>query len=215
MSTFPVRLDGYTDLPPGKLADVVTYLERTEPPSGAPVPLPAGLAVKRLEAPAPDWYRTLFRRIGEDWLWTSVLVMSEAALAARLADPATEILVIEKAGATIGLAELDRHEPRSVEIVLFGVVPQATGTGAAHLLMDAALRRAFAPGVERVWLHTCTFDHPRAVPFYRRAGFVPFRFAIEVMDDPRLTGHLPESAAPHVALIRPGEAGFGEGLGRR
>lgn len=204
MSTFPVRLDGYTDLPPGKLADVVTYLERTVPPAGAPEPLPSGLAVRRVEAPAPDWYRRLFRRIGEPWLWTSVLVMSETDLAARLADPATEILVLDKEGVTIGLAELGRQDPGAVEIVLFGVVPEATGTGAAHLLMEAALRRAFVPGVGRVWLHTCTFDHPRAVPFYRRAGFVPFKLAIEVMDDPRLTGHLPEAAAPHVALIRPG-----------
>jgi hypothetical protein len=41
------------------------------------------------------------------------------------------------------------------------------------------------------------------VPFYRRSGFTPYKFAIEVSDDPRLAGHVPEAAAPHVALIRP------------
>jgi hypothetical protein len=54
-----------------------------------------------------------------------------------------------------------------------------------------------------VWLHTCTFDHPAAVPFYLKSGFKPFKFAIEVTDDPRLFGRLPETAAAHVALIHP------------
>jgi hypothetical protein len=53
-----------------------------------------------------------------------------------------------------------------------------------------------------VWLHTCTFDHPAAVRFYLKSGFKPFKFAIEVTDDPRLRGLLPESAGAHIALIR-------------
>ncbi len=69
--------------------------------------------------------------------------------------------------------------------------------------MQETLRRTWTAGVGRVWLHTCTFDHPAAVRFYKRAGFDPFKFAIEIADDPRLTGQMPETAGPHVALIRP------------
>ena len=71
--------------------------------------------------------------------------------------------------------------------------------------MEAALEQAWTAGVGRVWLHTCTFDHPAAVRFYRARGFRPYKFAIEVSDDPRLTGHLPRDAAPHVPLISTGE----------
>ena len=88
---------------------------------------------------------------------------------------------------------------------MFGVVPEATGTGAARALMDAALAETMRPGIGRVWLHTCTFDHPAAVRFYRARGFRGYKFAIEVSDDPRLTGHLRRDAAPHVALIDPAE----------
>lgn len=202
MKTIPLRLDGYTDLPPGKIANVVTYLEMTGPPGGDPAPAPAGLSVRHVPSPDPAWYRALFRRIGEDWLWSSILVMPADELAARLADPAIEIHVLERNGEAIGVAELDRRQAGEVEIVLFGVVPDAVGTGAARHLMTVALRRAFRPGVGRVWLHTCTFDHPGAVRFYRRAGFTAFKYGIEVMDDPRLAGHLPEMAAPHVPVIR-------------
>jgi hypothetical protein len=55
--------------------------------------------------------------------------------------------------------------------------------------------------VTRVWLHTCSFDHPAALAFYQRAGFRPFRRQIEIADDPRLDGTVPRSAAAHVPII--------------
>ena len=94
-------------------------------------------------------------------------------------------------------------EPSATEIVSFGVIPQEIGTGTAHLLMDALLSDTLARGTTRIWLHTCTFDHPAAVPFYKRHGFQAYKFAVEVFDDPRLTGHLPRNAAPQVPLIDP------------
>lgn len=200
-ATFPVALDGYTDLPPGKLANVVTFLERTEPPAEPP-PLPAGLSVAAVPHPGVDWYRTLYTRIGQDWLWFSRAVMSDTELGALLSNPATTVLALVQDSRAIGLAELDRSVAGEVEIVTFGVVPEAVGKGLAHLLMAGALAEAFHGGTRRVWLHTCTFDHPGAVRFYRRQGFRPYKLAIEVSDDPRLTGHLPEAAAPHIPLLR-------------
>jgi hypothetical protein len=32
-----------------------------------------------------------------------------------------------------------------------------------------------APSVNRVWLHTSTVDHPRALPNYHRRGFRTFK----------------------------------------
>ncbi len=201
--TIPLVLDGYTDLPPGKIANVVTYLER-RPPAAAPAPLP-GFAIRHVEKPGLAWYRDLYRRIGENWLWFSMAVMPDDKLAAILNDPATVVLALEQDGRATGLAELSFAIPGEVEVVMFGVVPEATGTGAARALISAALAQTVRPGIERVWLHTCSFDHPAAVRFYLGHGFRAFKFAIEVSDDPRLTGHLPRHAARHVALIDPGE----------
>jgi GNAT superfamily N-acetyltransferase len=202
-STIALALDGYTDLPPGKIANVVTYFER-EPPEHATAPLP-GFSIRRVERPDLGWYRDLSRRIGERWLWFSKAVMPDDRLAAILNHPATVILALDGDGPTAGLAELSFAVPGEVEIVMFGVVPEATGTGAGRALMDAALNETMRPGVARVWLHTCSFDHPAAVRFYLGRGFRAYKFAIEVSDDPRLTGHLPRTAGPHVALIDPAQ----------
>lgn len=200
-ATFPVLLDGYTDLPPGKIANVVTFLEGTESPAPFPAPDRANFTVAAVAHPDPGSYRALYRRIGEPWLWFSRAVMPDVELAALLAAPTTQTLTLEKDGATLGLVELDYSVPGNVEIVTFGVVPEAVGTGAAHALMAGTLTRIFASGAARVWLHTCTFDHPRALAFYRRNGFRPYKFAIEVSDDPRRTGQLPVTAGPHVPLL--------------
>jgi GNAT superfamily N-acetyltransferase len=199
--TVPLALDGYTDLPPGKIANVVTYLEREPPAETAPAP--AGFSIRHVARPGLAWYRDLYRRIGEDWLWFSRAIASDARLTAILADPGTFVLALEQDGHATGLAELSFAKPGEVEIVMFGVVPEATGTGAAKALMAAALNATMRAGIRRVWLHTCSFDHPAAVRFYGGRGFRPFKFAIEVSDDPRLTGHLPLSASRHVALIDP------------
>ena len=54
----------------------------------------------------------------------------------------------------------------------------------------------------RVWLHTCNLDSPAALGFYIKCGFRPYKRAIEVADDPRLRGILPEDAAPQIPIIR-------------
>ncbi len=201
MKTIPLALDGYTDLPPGKIANVVTYLEMRALPDLPRLARP-DLNVRRQPAPDLGWYRGLYRRIGEAWLWVSRAVMPDDVLGRRLGDPATEIHLLERDGDALGFAELSRHVPGEVEIAMFGVVPEATGTGAARFLMESVLDHAWAFDVRRVWLHTCTFDHPAALRFYQARGFRPYKLAIEVSNDPRLSGHLPETAGPHVPLIK-------------
>lgn len=195
---------GYANIRPGQIATVVTALIMTErPPVTKGRTLDRPLVVERIHKPDPNAYRALFRRIGEDWLWFSRLVMSDADLAAVLADPAVEVFVLRDGPAAIGLLELDFRGGETCELAFFGLVPEAIGSGAGRFLMNKAIDLAWSRPIKRLWLHTCSFDHPGAMDFYRRSGFRPFALQIEVADDPRLTGVLPRSAAPHVPLIDP------------
>jgi ketosteroid isomerase-like protein len=67
--------------------------------------------------------------------------------------------------------------------------------------MHEALTRAWRDGITRVHVHTCTLDHPAAVAFYVRSGFVPYKREVEVAPDPRLTGELPPSAGAHAPVL--------------
>ena len=100
-----------------------------------------------------------------------------------------------------GLAELDFRTEGECEIAFFGLMPGLIGRGAGRWMMNRVLDIAWSRPIDRLWLHTCSYDHPGALNFYIRSGFVPFRRQIEVVDDPRMTGLLPRSAAIHVPLL--------------
>lgn len=195
--------DGYHDVPAGKLATVVTYLEMTEPPPARPLPDPPGVGLRRVERPEPGWYRDLFRRVGSDWLWFSRLVLPEPELLAVIHDPRVEVHALTVDGRDEGLLELDRREPPDVELAFFGLTPAVIGRGAGRWLMARALELAWRDRPRRFWVHTCTLDHPAALGFYLRSGFRAYKRAIEIEDDPRLTGLLPRHAAPWLPLVEP------------
>ncbi len=195
--------DGYTDLPPGKLAAVVTYLEMKEFGPAPEHSAPNGFSIRRVDNADASWYRRLFRQVGEPWLWFGRLRLSDQELQATLWHPMVDVYALEKAGEDVGLLELDRREPGEMELAYLGVSDEVVGSGAGRFLMQFAIAQAVQHHVHRFWLHTCSFDHPAALRFYRKAGFRPYKFALEVFDDPRLTGDLPRGAAPHVPLIEP------------
>ncbi len=190
-----------TSLPPDQLATIVTTLEMRERPR--PRPLPASpLRLQRWPQPEPSRYRALFRRVGAPWLWFSRLVMSDADLLAIVRDPAVEVhAAVDRAGIEVGMLELDFRAADACEIGYFALVPELAGRGLGRWLMAEALARAWRPGVERVWLHTCTLDHPSALNFYRAQGFVAVKRTIETFADPRTLGLLPEDAAPRVPYL--------------
>jgi GNAT superfamily N-acetyltransferase len=194
---------GLIPVPDGQLATVVTALEMHERPRPRPMPT-APLRLVRWPSPDPAKYRALFARVGGPWLWYSRLVMEEARLVSILHDPKVAIhAVADRAGIEVGMLELDFRQGESCELSFLGLIPELAGKGHGKWLMAHALALAWAPGIKRVWVHTCTLDHPGALGFYLRHGFVPYKRTVETFDDPRLLGLLPEDAAPHIPCIRP------------
>jgi len=192
--------DGYSDIPAGKIAAIVTHLEMTTRPPRRDDP-PGTWRLRKVDHPDLAWYRDLYRRVGEDWLWFSRARKSDADLAAIIHSPGVEVYALVIDGADEGLLELDFREPGQCELGYFGVTAKLIGPGAARFLMNRALEIAWSRNATRVWVHTCTFDHPSAVAFYQRSGFRAFRRQVEVADDPRLDGTAPRDAARHVPFI--------------
>lgn len=191
---------GYHALPAGHIANVVTCLEMTAKPALRPAPDP-GFTLERMGAGDTGRFRALFRAIGQDIMWFSRLMLSDDALSGIIGDPQVSCFALVKEGQDIGLLELDFRQAGQCELSFFGVVPSAVGGGAGRYLMNAALTRAWAQPIARMWVHTCNYDHPAALGFYQRSGFRPYAVMVEVHPDPRLTGQMPKHAIPQVPLI--------------
>lgn len=193
--------NGLHDVPAGKVAMAVTHLEMTAAPSLPGVVAPQGVTFRPLPFD-PDTYRDLFRRVGADWLWYSRLTFSDAELTTHFANPDIQLFTLTKDGRDEALLELDFSKEGDCELAYFGLTAPLIGSGAGRFLMAQAITLAWAQQIKRVHLHTCNYDSPQALDFYLRSGFTPCRREIEIDDDPRLLGILPETAAPHVPLIK-------------
>ncbi|MES2137182.1 MAG: GNAT family N-acetyltransferase [Pseudomonadota bacterium] len=190
----------YEPLPDTELAAVVTYLEMQAPPEHS-VP-PSSLSLRRVEVPEPDHYRRLFKLIGGPWLWFSRLILDDAHLAEIIQHPKVELhSVADEAGREVGMIELDFREPHQCELAFIGLLPELSGKGHGRWLLAEAVRLAWREGVERVHVHTCSLDHPAALGAYRRAGFTPYKRAVERFPDPRLLGILPKDCAPQIPVL--------------
>jgi ribosomal protein S18 acetylase RimI-like enzyme len=190
----------YDDVRNGDLAAVVTFLEMREKPHRAVPPSP--LSLRRIENPQTDAYRSLFRQVGSPWLWFSRLIMDDAKLTAIIRHPEVDLYaVVDQNGREVGMLELDFRETGEGELSFVGLIPELSGQGHGRWLLAEAIRLAWRDGIGRVHVHTCTLDHPAALSAYRRAGFEPYRRAIEHFPDPRLIGILPRDCAPQIPLI--------------
>lgn len=194
---------GYSDVPDGKLASVVTCLEMRAKPALRVERADASWQLRRVAQPDPLWYRELFRRVGTEWLWYSRLLMPLGDLEVILRNSGVEVYTLTVEGRDEGLLELDFRESGNCELAFYGLAEAVQGRGAGRWLMNRAIERAWARPISRFWVHTCTLDHPDALAFYLRSGFRAYARRIEVADDPRLIGLAPRTAAVHIPIIEP------------
>jgi hypothetical protein len=172
-----------------------THLEQTSPgqlAAGAR-PLPAGARVERVEAPTPEFSKFLYRSVGSGWNWTDRLVLTREQWQSLLGTPGSETWVLSTGGAPAGYVELlGRPGPTGteVEIMYFGLFPEAIGRGLGSGLLTEGIRQAwqlhgrwdgFAP-VSRVWVHTCSLDGPAALANYSARGMHVFKTEEEELD---------------------------------
>lgn len=186
-------------IPDGHIPTIITYLEMNERPVVETLRCP--LDIIRWQKPDAADYLDLFREVGERWMWTSRLLMDEPSLYKAIHHEAVEIYTVRDEETRVGILELDFRHPGQCEIGFFGLIPELAGKGHGRWFMAEALRLAWRSDVTRVWLHTCTADSPGAVPFYLKSGFTAYKREFDTMADPRLSGHLPRSAGPHIPII--------------
>ena len=97
-------------------------------------------------------------------------------------------------GSPAGYFELEGQPGGNVEITSFGLLPAYIGRGLGGHLLTVAIEKAWQMGSSRVWLHTCSLDHPGALANYCARGFQVFREETASQDVPhRRPGPWPEA----------------------
>ena len=137
---------------------------------------PLQFRLEQVTVPVPAFLTFLYVATGDDWDWTDRLRWTYQQWRDRQADPGVEFWVAYDGGAPAGYFELARHDDGgTVELVYFGLLPHAVGKGQGGALLTAAVDRMWEMGARRVYVNTCSLDHPRALETYKKRGFDGFR----------------------------------------
>jgi len=149
-----------------------TYLEMTSPaelrPAATPTPTPK---LERVAHCSVALFRFLYKEVGRVYQWTERSRWSDEEISTYLADPAVSIWVLSFQGIPAGYFQLKQETDGAVEIEYFGLLGSYIGRGWGKYLLTQAVEAAWKLGANRVWLHTCTLDHPAALPNYLKRGF--------------------------------------------
>src|SRR3569623_679713 len=153
------------------IVEVTVYYLEMLSPSGRVVPPPRdGLAVIHAKRPTVAYYRFLYSTVGRDYNWRSRGSRPDDELARLIKDPLNEEHVLHVEGTPAGIAELDRRQPAEIELIQFGLMPGFIGQGLGKWFLQWTIDKAWSYQPQRFWLHTCTQDHPAALPNKLQAG---------------------------------------------
>lgn len=147
-----------------------TYLEMLSPHELKARHAPQRLTVREITAPQWHLNRSLYFTVGEQWQWFDKRPWSDEQWCAYATDPALRTFLGDSEGEIAGYYELHR-DGSEIEIAYFGLMPAFIGRRLGGALLTDAIEQAWRWDASRVWVHTCTLDHPAALQNYVARGF--------------------------------------------
>jgi GNAT superfamily N-acetyltransferase len=186
----------------------ITYLEMTDSsqlkPKRADI---KGLEIRRAEVPLPEFNRFLYTAVGGDWYWIDRLGWTYQEWSEWVNRPDMHTWVAYIGGSPVGYFELEK-KGGDVEIAQFGLLPNFIGSGLGAHLLTESVEIAWDSGASRVWLNTCTLDHPSAIHNYQARGFKIYDSGTYTTDVPERpigpwpnSGREPSPDSPVVAAL--------------
>jgi GNAT superfamily N-acetyltransferase len=126
-----------------------------------------------------DWRfnRDLYLTVGQMWSWNDKRLWSDEQWKEYGLAPELRTFAAHYDGSLAGYYELRRDDEGGVEIAYFGLLPEFIGRGLGGALLTGAIEGAWrtTSSVSRVWVHTCTLDHPGALANYQARGMVIYK----------------------------------------
>jgi GNAT superfamily N-acetyltransferase len=159
------------------LDELTTYfLEMSSPADLVPRDRPDGLTVTEAQVKDFRFNRYLYQLVGEQWNWVDKLPLSDKTWAEYAESDDLRTWVAYNRGSIAGYYELQKLPNDEVKITYFGLAPKFIGCGYGGYLLYHAIKTAWEWGnTRRVWVHTCTDDHPNALANYVARGLRVYR----------------------------------------
>tara|TARA_B100000941_G_scaffold185187_1_gene133141 strand:+ start:43 stop:549 length:507 start_codon:yes stop_codon:yes gene_type:complete len=133
------------------------------------------LTVKKIQ---PDFQlnKFFYKQVGKKHRWIDRLKWPDEKWIKYISNKNLETYVISDSDDLVGFFEL-LYNPqlKETEISYFGLLEQYIGKGIGGYALSEAIKNSFERDINRVWLHTCTLDHPNALKNYIARGMTVFK----------------------------------------
>ena len=126
----------------------------------------------------PDFQlnKFFYKQVGKKHRWIDRLSWSDEKWVNYISNQNLETYVISENEDLAGFFELLYNpELQETEISYFGLLEEYIGKGIGGYALSEAIRKSFEKNIKRVWLHTCTLDHPNALKNYIARGMTVFK----------------------------------------
>ena len=126
----------------------------------------------------PDFQlnKFFYKQVGKKHRWLDRLNWSDEKWIRYISNKNLDTYVISDSENLVGFFELLNNPHLSeTEITYFGLLEEYIGRGIGGYALSVAIRKSFEKDIKRVWLHTCTLDHPNALKNYIARGMTVFK----------------------------------------
>ena len=136
----------------------------------------ANLEIFLEKCPTPEFCKFLYKEVGKDFFWRDRLRWSDQQWLDYINNNFFRLYVLKYKNNLAGYYELLYDiNTNSIEIPYFGIFKELYGKGIGGYLLTDAILTAFEGNIDKVWVHTCTLDHPNALKNYIARGMNIFK----------------------------------------
>ncbi len=135
-----------------------------------------GLQIVECEIKQFQINRFLYQFVGAEWNWTDKCAWTDEQWKLYAENDNLRTWIAYYKGSPAGYYELQKQKGEDVEIAYFGLASRFIGRGFGSYLLSHAIQSAWKwEGTKRVWVHTCSLDHPHALKNYQVRGMEIYR----------------------------------------
>ena len=120
-----------------------------------------------------------YKNVGKKHRWTDRLIWSDEGWIKYVKNSKVETYILKVEGDLAGYFELIIHDDlkeKEIEIAYFGLLEEYHNKKLGGYLLSEAIKKSFLKEkINRVWVHTCTFDHKNALKNYLARGMKIFK----------------------------------------
>ena len=115
-----------------------------------------------------------YKQIGKKHQWIDRLVWQDKDWIKHVSNENLKTYILKEDEELVGFFELifDKNE---CEIAYFGILEEYIGKSLGGYLLSEAIKIAFEKKMKRIWVHTCSLDHPNAFLNYKARGMKIFK----------------------------------------